>query len=152
MNNFQRITASREALAAFLGTIPAIETPWDDAFHRIYCSSCSAADCDDCRRPERDTAMVARPPGGGGREMIVICREVSKNSGEIAVYPIKAPATERLLFQLQIRSRVNPELRYFVVALARWENEELRKQIERLLRRKDVTQRAIDALGGMVEL
>lgn len=29
---------------------------------------------------------------------------------------------------------------------------ELRKQIERLLRRKDVTQRAIDALGGMVEL
>lgn len=32
MNNFQRITASRETLAAFLGTIPAIETPWDDAF------------------------------------------------------------------------------------------------------------------------
>lgn len=84
--------------------------------------------------------------------MIVICREVSKNNGEIAVYPIKAQATERLLFQLQIRSRVNPELRYFVVAIARWENEELRKQIERLLRRKDVTQRAIDALGGMVEL
>lgn len=84
--------------------------------------------------------------------MIVICREVSKNNGEIAVYPIKAPATERLLFQLQIRSRVNPELRYFVVAIARWENEELRKQIERLLHRKDVTQRAIDALGGMVEL
>lgn len=69
MNNFQRITASRETLAAFLGTIPAIETPWDDAFHRLYCSSCSAADCDDCRRPERDPAMVARPPGGGGREM-----------------------------------------------------------------------------------
>ena len=57
MNNFQRITASREALAAFLGTIPAIETPWDDAFHRIYCSSCSAADCDDCRRPERDSPL-----------------------------------------------------------------------------------------------
>lgn len=58
MNNFQRITASREALAAFLGTIPAIETPWDDAFHRIYCSSCSAADCDDCRRPERDSPLT----------------------------------------------------------------------------------------------
>lgn len=36
MNNFQRITASREALAAFLGTIPAIETPWDDQKHRIF--------------------------------------------------------------------------------------------------------------------
>lgn len=56
-NNFQRITASRETLAAFLGTIPAIETPWDDAFHRLYCSSCSAADCDDCRRPERDSPL-----------------------------------------------------------------------------------------------
>ena len=46
-----------EKLAAFLGTIPAIETPWDDAFHRLYCSSCSAEDCDDCRRPERDSPL-----------------------------------------------------------------------------------------------
>ena len=50
MDNFQSITASPEALAAFLGSIPAIETPWDEAFHRLCCSSCSAADCDDCRR------------------------------------------------------------------------------------------------------
>ena len=42
MDNFQSITASPEALAAFLGSIPAIETPWDDAFHRLCCSSCSA--------------------------------------------------------------------------------------------------------------
>lgn len=84
--------------------------------------------------------------------MVVICREVSKNTGEIAVYPIEAEATDNLLFCLQIRSRVNPELRYFVVARARWENEEQRGQIERLLRRKDVTPRAIEALGGMVEL
>lgn len=70
MNNFQRITASREALAAFLGTIPAIETPWDDAFHRIYCSSCSAADCDDCRRPERDSPLWwLGLPAAEGREM-----------------------------------------------------------------------------------
>lgn len=55
MNVFEKITESPETLAAFLGSIPAIETPWDDAFHRIYCSSCSAEDCDDCRRPERDS-------------------------------------------------------------------------------------------------
>ena len=42
MNVFEKITASPEALAAFLGSIPAIETPWDDAFHRLYCSSCEA--------------------------------------------------------------------------------------------------------------
>lgn len=44
MDNFQSITASPEALAAFLGSIPAIETPWDEAFHRLCCSSCSAAE------------------------------------------------------------------------------------------------------------
>ena len=57
MNNFQSITASPEALAAFLGSIPAIETPWDDAFHRLCCSSCAADVCDACRRPERDSPL-----------------------------------------------------------------------------------------------
>ena len=66
MNVFEKITESPETLAAFLGSIPAIETPWDDAFHRIYCSSCSAEDCDDCRRPERDSPLWWL---GGGREM-----------------------------------------------------------------------------------
>ena len=70
MNVFEKITENPETLAAFLGTIPAIETPWDDAFHRLYCSSCSAADCDDCRRPERDSPLWwLGAPGGGGREM-----------------------------------------------------------------------------------
>lgn len=54
MNIFEKITESPEALASLLRAIPAIETPWDEAFHRLYCSSCSAADCDACRRPERD--------------------------------------------------------------------------------------------------
>ena len=54
MNVFEKITESPEAMASLLRAIPAIETPWDDAFHRLYCSSCSAADCDDCRRPERN--------------------------------------------------------------------------------------------------
>lgn len=57
MNNFQRITASPESLADFLRTIPAIETPWDDAFHRICCDSCKEDVCDDCRRPERDNPL-----------------------------------------------------------------------------------------------
>jgi hypothetical protein len=57
MNVFEKITESPEALASLLRAIPAIETPWDDAFHRLYCSSCSAADCDDCRRPERDSPL-----------------------------------------------------------------------------------------------
>lgn len=57
MNVFQSITESPAALAALLRTIPAIETPWDDAFHRLCCASCKADNCDDCRRPERDNPL-----------------------------------------------------------------------------------------------
>ena len=42
MNVFDRITKSPQALADFLQAIPAINAPWDDAFHRIYCDQCAA--------------------------------------------------------------------------------------------------------------
>ena len=45
MNIFDRITASPQALADFL---QAINTPWDDAFHRICCDHCAAENCDNC--------------------------------------------------------------------------------------------------------
>lgn len=48
MNVFDRITKSPEALAEFLKGIPAIETPWDVAFHRIYCDKCTVENCDEC--------------------------------------------------------------------------------------------------------
>ena len=41
-------------------------------------------------------------------EMICVCREIDKNMGEIAVYPIKAEVTDHLLFCLGIRQRANP--------------------------------------------
>lgn len=34
MNIFEKITESPEALASLLRAIPAIETPWDEAFQR----------------------------------------------------------------------------------------------------------------------
>lgn len=43
---FDKITASPEALAEFLAPIPALETPWDELFQRIYCAACSAENCD----------------------------------------------------------------------------------------------------------
>ena len=33
MNNFERITASPEALGAFLASLHILQGPWDDAFH-----------------------------------------------------------------------------------------------------------------------
>ena len=83
--------------------------------------------------------------------MIILCREVSKETGEIAVYPIdKEPLTDRLIHCLRIRARVNPELRYFAVLKSRWLEESA--EYERLLRRKQVTHRMMGAIGGIEEL
>lgn len=57
MNNFERITASPEALGAFLASLPVLQGPWDDAFHRAFCDTCDAENCDaeNCAHPtERD--------------------------------------------------------------------------------------------------
>lgn len=84
--------------------------------------------------------------------MIAICREVDKNGGGIAVYPIKSEVTDRLLHCLALRARLNPELRYFVTTRVRWENESIRKLIESSFQRKNVTASTVAAIGGLVEL
>ena len=45
---FDQITASREALAEFLASIPALETPWDEVFQKKFCTKCRASGCDRC--------------------------------------------------------------------------------------------------------
>lgn len=46
--NFEKITASPEALATFLSSLPVLSGPWDEAFHRRYCDACSAEECGEC--------------------------------------------------------------------------------------------------------
>ena len=46
--NFEKITATPEALAAFLSSLPVLSGPWDEAFHRRYCDACSAEECGEC--------------------------------------------------------------------------------------------------------
>ena len=87
----------------------------------------------------------------GGRGMIALCREIDKESGRISVYPINAELTDETIFALKIRARVNPELRYFVTLRVRWEST-VGKEIKRLLRRRELPPRAIEAFGGLVEL
>ena len=43
--NFDRITASPEALASFLASLPCLDAPWDDDFHRIFCDNCPMEYC-----------------------------------------------------------------------------------------------------------
>ena len=80
-----------------------------------------------------------------GEKMICLCREINKETGEIAVYPIKAEVTDQLLFALGIRQRANPELRYFVTLRANFDANE--ETILNQLHRKQVTDRLLTALN-----
>lgn len=39
---FDAITKDKPTLAGFLRSLPCIEAPWDAAFQKRYCSSCTA--------------------------------------------------------------------------------------------------------------
>lgn len=43
---FEAVTKDAAALAALLGSLPVLEAPWDDEFHKRFCSSCDAENCD----------------------------------------------------------------------------------------------------------
>lgn len=45
---FEAVTKDAATLAALLASLPIIEAPWDDEFHKRYCASCNAENCDSC--------------------------------------------------------------------------------------------------------
>lgn len=45
---FDAITKDKPTLAGCLRSLPCIEAPWDAAFQKRYCSSCTAENCDAC--------------------------------------------------------------------------------------------------------
>lgn len=47
-------------------------------------------------------------------QLVVLCRECSKDYGKCIAYTVETEITDSLLFSLNIRSRYNPELRYFI--------------------------------------
>lgn len=54
MTNFEKITVAPEALTGFLGSLLALEGPWDNAFQGTYCNACKAKNCTPavCMAPE----------------------------------------------------------------------------------------------------
>ena len=51
MTNYERITATPEALGAFLEALPIASGPWDVEFHRTFCKDCTAGNCDGANCP-----------------------------------------------------------------------------------------------------
>lgn len=83
--------------------------------------------------------------------MIVICREVNRETGEIAVYPVEKEVTDYLIQFLKLKAALNPELRYFITMRARWAGI-WHDDIVKALKKKRVTVETLATLGGIVEL
>lgn len=82
-------------------------------------------------------------------ELKIICREIDKNTGRIAVYPMDTKVTNALIFRLGLRSRMNPELKYYAVELCYWlQNNE---KIKSILRSKNPDAK-VRKDGGIVEI
>ena len=45
MSNFEKNTASPDALGEFLASLPVATGPWDEEFHRAFCDSCELSEC-----------------------------------------------------------------------------------------------------------
>lgn len=71
------------------------------------------------------------------KEMVALCREINKDTGEIATYALDMKVDARSLFCLQIRQRFNPELRYYITWRTNY--EENGPEILAMLKRKKVT-------------
>jgi hypothetical protein len=82
--------------------------------------------------------------------LMAICREIDKDTGRIAVYPLKMEIDDRILGALKVRATMNPELRYFILVSARW--EKYGTVIAGILKRRSVTRADVDNIGGIVEL
>ena len=52
VTNFERLTQSPEALAAWLENLRAVNTPWERAFDRVFCAECQNQNCDQCPEEE----------------------------------------------------------------------------------------------------
>lgn len=82
----------------------------------------------------------------------IVCREICKDTGEIAAYLCKKDVGDQDLFLVGIRSRANPELTYYAIRTCVAENAEYLEEVLSLLKRRRLTEEAIERYGGIVKL
>lgn len=90
-----------------------------------------------------------------GSGITIVCREVDKNTGEIASYVCKRDVKDSDIHIASIRSRVNPELTYYAIRTCVVDDSEELEELGdllSLLKRRRLTDDAIDRYGGIVKL
>lgn len=84
------------------------------------------------------------------KKVIVICREVNSQTGQIAVYVVPMEIDEHTVVRLSLRSMFNPELRYFFA----YEDvyQEQKQEITAMLKRRNITKQEVDSVYGIAEV
>lgn len=82
----------------------------------------------------------------------IVCREVDKNTGEIASYLCKRDVEDRDIHILQLRGRLNPELDYYAIRTCVADEPEELETVLSLLKRRRLSDRTIEWYGGIVKL
>lgn len=85
-------------------------------------------------------------------KLSIVAREVCKNTGKIATYLCKKDVNDRDIHLASIRSRINPELRYFAIRTCDAESRERLEKILSLLKQKNLSERMVESYGGIVRL
>lgn len=82
----------------------------------------------------------------------IVCREVDKNTGRIATYVCKKNVGNNDLQIVRIRSTFNPELTYYAIRTCTAEDPEALEDLLVFLKRRRLTDAAIEQYGGIVKL
>ena len=84
------------------------------------------------------------------KKVIVICREVNSQTGQIAVYVVPMEIDEHTVVRLSLRSMFNQELRYFFA----YEDvyQEQKQEITAMLKRRNITKQEVDSVYGIAEI
>ena len=85
-------------------------------------------------------------------KIVLLCREVDRDTGKIAVYPVgKVPGDrETLLLELSLRQRLNQELQYFAVLDRRYRLS--KNEIEEMLRSSELPGKEVLASYHIIHL
>ncbi len=82
--------------------------------------------------------------------MVILCREINKSTGEIAVYSLDMEVTGQLLLVLSLRARLNPELTYYVTTREHYANN--RYEITKALEQKTAASKTMSCMGRIVRI
>ena len=82
----------------------------------------------------------------------IVCREVDKNTGAVAAYVYKKNVDDRDIHLVSIRSRLNPELRYYVIRTGVADDIEALEDLLRFLKRRKLTETDVRGYDGLAQI